>query len=79
MTVRILCRVPGRDDVVLTLSPGHYERVDFTEADGEYAYPPHVSILLLEDAAGIAHDPAMHIDPQRPVVVEQLGLAGGAG
>lgn len=78
MTVRILCRVPGRDDIVLSLSPGHYERVDFATTDGEYVYPPHVSILLLEDSTGIVHDPAMHIDPQRPAVVEQLDLAGGA-
>lgn len=78
MTVRILCRVPGRDDVVLTLPPGHFERVDFAKVGDEYVYPPHVSIRLLEDATGIVHDPTMHIDPQRPVVVEQLDLTGGA-
>lgn len=81
MTVRILCRVPGRQDVVLTLRPRHYERVQFGEESGEYVYPPHVSIMLLEDETGLTHDPRMHIDEQKPPVIEQLGLgdlAGGA-
>lgn len=77
MSVRILCRVPGRDDIVLTLTPGHFERVTFATASDEYVYPPHVSILLLEDATGVVHDPRLYIDPQRPQVVEQLGLLAG--
>lgn len=79
MTVRILCRVPGRNDVVLTLHPCHYERVDFGEPGGEYVYPPHVAIMLLEDETGLTHDPRMHIDEQHPPVVEQLDLGAVAG
>jgi hypothetical protein len=76
MTVRILCRVPGRADLVLTLQPGHYEQAQFGRPDVEYIYPPHVGILLLEvDGVNVA--PAgMHIDEQHAAVVEQLALGG---
>ncbi|GEM_PF-6063253 len=77
MSVRILVRAPGRQDRILTLLPRHYERFTLDQGDG----PPHISIMLLEDATGITHDPAMYIDEQAPPVVEQLGLgdlAGGA-
>jgi hypothetical protein len=78
MAVRILVRAPGQQDRILTLLPRHYERFTLDRGDG----PPHISIMLLEDATGaVTHDPAMHIDEQAPAVVEQLGLdavIGGA-
>lgn len=77
MAVRILCRVSGGKDVVLTLQPGHWERVDFARADGEYVYPPNVGIFLLEDSTGVVHG-RMHIDEQRPAAVEQLALGAAS-
>jgi hypothetical protein len=79
MVVRILCRVPGRPDVVLDLVPNHYERVDFAHDGDTYVYPPHVAILLLDDGAGYSDTTGRHIDPQHPPVVEQLGLGDLAG
>lgn len=73
--VRVLVRIPGRDDVVVDLVPNHYERVTF--ARGDDGHPPHVSLLLLDDGAGYTDTTGRHIDPQRPPVVEQLGLLAG--
>lgn len=74
MTVRILVGVPGRPDVVVTLSPGHWERVQFA---GEHPYPPHVSMLLLEDADGDVTPRGKHVPPQLAPTVEQSALPIG--
>lgn len=75
MNARILLRTPGRPDVVLTLTPGHYERATLAER----AWPaPHVSVLLLDVDGVPVHDPAMHIDPQTPPRADQLDMFGGA-
>jgi hypothetical protein len=77
VTVRILCRAAGRDDIVLTLTPGHYERISFERGDGAWVYPPDVGILLLEDDSGDVAPAGIHIDQQRPVTVEQGALTIG--
>lgn len=79
MATRILVRAPGQPDRVLTLLPRHYERFAFEQRGGQDVTPPHISIMLLEDATGITHDPAMHIDEQTPPVVEQFGLGDLTG
>lgn len=74
MSVRVLLRTPGRADVVVTLHPGHYERVLLPEA----AWPaPHVSLLLLQDTSGVVHDTTMHIDDQAIPRAVQADLLGG--
>ncbi len=73
MTVKILCRVPGRPDVVLTLQPNHYERALFASDDDLPAHPPHVSLLLLEDSSGVVSHPG-YIDPQKPAEAVQQQL-----
>ena len=80
MAVRILVRAPGHPDRVLTLLPKHFERFTLDRPGGPRVDPPHISIMLLEDADGnITHDPAMHIDEQVAPVVEQLGLVAVPG
>lgn len=73
--VSILVGVPGRPDVVVSLSPGHWERVQFA---GEHPYPPHVSILLLEDASGDVTPEGKHVPPLTPPTIVQDALPIGA-
>ncbi|MEU7904138.1 hypothetical protein [Actinoplanes sp. NPDC049118] len=76
MTVRIMLRCTGRDDVVLTLEPGRYARVNLEHGPERPIIA--VSALLLEDATGDVTPAGLHIDEQLPAVTEQLGLIGGA-
>lgn len=74
MAVRIMLGTPGREDVVLTLTPGHWERA-LLGAPGEYTYPPHVSILLIEDDEhGDVNPGYKHIPAEQPAHTEQGAL-----
>lgn len=76
MTVRIMLRCTGRDDVELTLEPGRFARVNLEH--GPERPIIGVSVLLLEDAGGDVTPVGLHIDAQRPASVEQPDLLGGA-
>jgi hypothetical protein len=71
-----MLRCSGRDDVVLTLEPGRYARVNLEHGPDRPIVA--VSVLLLEDATGDVTPAGMHIDEQRPASTEQLDLTGGA-
>lgn len=74
---RVLLRISGRKDVVLTLRPGWFEGV--TLAPSSLGPVARFSILLLQDEDGVDVTPTgLHVPDERPADVEQIDLLGGA-